>query len=247
MTNTIRLDKYLSDMSIGSRSQVKKFIKKEKVEINHQVVTDPSYKVNTIEDKVYYDGKLLTYSKYIYLMLNKPVGVVSATRDNVNKTVIDLIDKKYGKDLFPVGRLDKDTEGLLLITNDGKLSHELLSPKKKVAKTYYAVIDGKVTEKEVSLFEKGIVISDNFTALPAHLEILETIDEREKSHSSRVNLTIYEGKFHQVKRMFEALDMRVTYLKRISMGSLDLDDNLKLGEYRHLTETELEVLCKAIL
>lgn len=236
MTSMIRLDKYLADIGIGSRSEVKKYIKKGQVKVDNQLIKDIGYKVNLDKEKVYFDNNLLEYNKYIYLMLNKPAGVVSATRDNVHKTVIDLIDKKYQKNIFPVGRLDIDTEGLLLITNDGQLAHDLLSPKKKIPKTYYAKVQGQVTNKEVKEFENGLIIDDNFTALPAKLEILES------GQVSKVNVTIYEGKFHQVKRMFEAVGMKVIYLKRISMASLELDKNLELSSYRQLTDDEIRKL-----
>lgn len=236
MTSMIRLDKYLADIGIGSRSEVKKYIKKGQVKVDNQLIKDIGYKVNLDKEKVYFDNNLLEYNKYIYLMLNKPAGVVSATRDNVHKTVIDLIDKKYQKNIFPVGRLDIDTEGLLFITNDGQLAHDLLSPKKKIPKTYYAKVQGQVTNKEVKEFENGLIIDDNFTALPAKLEILES------GQVSKVNVTIYEGKFHQVKRMFEAVGMKVIYLKRISMASLELDKNLEISSYRQLTDDEIRKL-----
>ena len=236
MSDIVRLDKYLADLSVGSRSEVKKYIKKGQVRVGNQVIKDVRYKVDTKREVVYFDNKQLEYNKYIYLMLNKPAGVVSATQDNLHKTVIDLIDKKYHRNIFPVGRLDKDTEGLLLITNDGKLAHDLLSPKKQIPKTYYAVIDGRVTSREVMEFEKGIKIDEDFTTLPSKLKILES------GEASKVEITIYEGKFHQVKRMFEAVGMKVTYLKRISMASLELDASLELSSYRELTDDELRML-----
>lgn len=238
MGKLIRLDKYLADLRIGSRKEVKDHIKKGKVKVNNQVIKSPAHKVKTDTDKVYFEQKELNYREYVYFMLNKPRGVVSATKDNFDETVIDLIDKAYQKDIFPVGRLDKDTEGLLLITDDGDLAHKLLSPNNKVPKTYYALVEGRVTEQERLQFEQGIRISDEFIALPAHLDILKS------GERSEVYLTIYEGKFHQVKRMFKALDMEVSYLKRVSMGSLVLDESLELGEYRLLTDEELMDLKK---
>lgn len=169
-------------------------------------------------------------------MLHKPAGVVSATRDKFTETVVDLIDSP-NKDLFPVGRLDKDTEGLLIITNDGDLGHRLLSPKNKIPKVYYARINGPLEDKHIELFEQGVDLGD-FTAMPAKLTIIESGEE------SEVSVTVYEGKFHQVKRMFEAIDREVVYLKRMSMGSLQLDESLKPGEYRPLTEEELALLRK---
>lgn len=169
-------------------------------------------------------------------MLNKPQGVVSATEDNFQKTVLDLLGDSRRDDLFPVGRLDKDTEGLLLITNDGALAHRLLSPKKHVSKIYFAHIEGKVTEEDVAAFKKGLVIDEEFTALPAHLKILKSDD------ISEIEVEIFEGKFHQVKRMFQSVGKKVVFLKRLSMGTLILDSTLKPGEFRPLTRAELDLL-----
>lgn len=237
MNNQIRVDKYLADMGIGSRSVVKNYIKKGRVSINGVVQKQTDLKIIVGQDVITFDGKIVSYIYNEYYMLNKPSGVVSATRDSESKTVIDLIEGKRRKDLFPVGRLDKDTEGLLLITNDGELAHKLLSPKKKVGKTYFAKIDGRVEDNVIEIFKNGIKLEENFTTLPAELVILSN-DELE----SEIELTIYEGKFHQVKRMFEAVGRKVTYLKRLSMGSLKLDSSLKVGNYRPLTEEELEHL-----
>lgn len=235
MSGLIRLDKYLADMGVGTRSEVKNYIRKGRVQINDVITKESDKKINVDSDKVTFDGNLLTYISTEYYMLNKPGGVVSATRDNLSETVLDLIDS-CNKDLFPVGRLDKDTEGLLLITNDGDLAHKLLSPKKKVAKVYYAKVDGRVTKKDVDIFSNGIQLSEDFTTLPAELEIIESSD------ISTVKVTIHEGKFHQVKRMFESVDKEVIYLKRLSMGDLVLDENLELGEYRPLTADEISML-----
>lgn len=235
MSGLIRLDKYLADMGVGTRSEVKNYIRKGRVQINEVVTKESDKKINIETDKVTFDGSQLTYISTEYYMLNKPGGVVSATRDNLSQTVLDLIDS-CNKDLFPVGRLDKDTEGLLLITNDGDLAHKLLSPKKKVAKVYYARVNGRVTIEDVDTFSNGIQLSEDFTTLPADLEIIESSD------ISTVKVTIHEGKFHQVKRMFEAVEKEVIYLKRISMGELILDENLALGEYRPLTIEEINML-----
>ena len=205
----LRLDKYLADMGIGTRTEVKKAITKGQVRVNEETVKRPEI---------------------------KPAGVVSATEDKNDSTVLDLIDEKQRKDLFPVGRLDKDTEGLLLITNDGELAHQLLSPKKHVDKVYFARIDGKVTEEDVRRFAEGLEIGEEKPTLPAHLEILK------REEISEIRLTIREGKFHQVKRMFHAVGKEVIYLKRLQMGSLVLDPRLALGEYRELTGQELEAL-----
>ncbi len=233
----IRLDKYLADMGVGTRSELKKIIRSGRVQIDHIPVKKPDEKIDIEKQTVMLDGQVIAYQTVEYYMLHKPAGVVSATKDQKEKTVLDLIDEKKRKDLFPVGRLDKDTEGLLLITNDGKLAHQLLAPGKHVDKVYYAKIAGKVTEEDGEYFARGVDIGDEELTLPAKLEILASGEE------SEVLLTIQEGRFHQVKRMFEAVGKKVTYLKRLSMGSLVLDENLKAGEYRPLTKEELERLC----
>lgn len=232
-----RLDKVLSNMGYGSRKDIKKIIKDGRVEINHKVVKENNLKVDPYKDKISLDGEEIIYREYIYLMMNKPKDVVSSTDDPINRTILDLLDEEYLIfNPFPAGRLDKDTEGLLLLTNDGKLAHELLSPKKGVDKTYYAEVDGFVEEDHISIFKNGIVLDDGYKTLPGKLEIIES------NIFSKVKLTIKEGKFHQVKRMFKALNMEVVYLKRISMGPLKLDQELDLGEYRELTEEELKLL-----
>lgn len=229
----IRLDKYLADMQIGTRSLVKDYIRNGRISVNNKIVMSPNVKVNTESDTILFDGHTISYEEYEYYMLNKPAGVLSATRDKHAETVLDLIEDKMRKDLFPVGRLDKDTEGLLLITNDGALTHDLLSPKKHVDKTYYARINGQVLPSHITAFEEGIYIEETIKTLPAKLRILKSGAE------SEVELTIHEGKFHQVKRMFEKIGTEVTYLKRLSMGTLVLDEDLKPGEYRKLTTTEI--------
>lgn len=233
----IRLDKYLADMGIGTRTEVKKLIRQGKVKVDDYIVKSPEQKIDTVTQKVFCEGQEVGYEEYEYYMLNKPAGYVSATTDAKDKTVLDLITDKRRRDLFPVGRLDKDTEGLLLITNDGDLAHRLLAPKKHVDKLYYAKVEGLVTEDDVKAFAEGVNIGEGEKTRPAVLEILKS-DE-----ISEIHLTIQEGKFHQVKRMFEAVDKKLIYLKRLSMGTLRLDENLKLGEYRTLTEEELEHLC----
>lgn len=235
----LRLDKYLADMQAGTRSVLKERIRKGCVLVNGVVVKSPEQKIDTQSDEVIFDGKTIGYQEYEYYMLNKPQGVVSATQDGVNTTVVELIKEKNRKDLFPVGRLDKDTEGLLLITNDGVLAHDLLSPKKHVDKTYFAKVRGVIGKREIEMFKEGIVIEKDFTALPAVLKV-DSVDEQ--SRTSCVYVTIHEGKFHQVKRMFEAVESEVLYLKRISMGSLILDEKLAAGEYRKLEKQEIEML-----
>lgn len=235
----MRLDKYLCETGFGTRSQVKDLLKKGQVMVNGEVVKKPELKINETTDQILCQGKKASYQKNIYLMLHKPAGVVSATEDNREKTVLDLVrpeDRKNG--LFPVGRLDKDTEGLLLLSDDGELAHRLLSPKKHVDKTYYAKIDGQVTEEHVKQFREGLDIGDEKKTLPAVLTILLS------GPVSEIEVTIHEGRFHQIKRMFEAVGCKVTYLKRLSMGSLVLDETLPPEEYRPLTEAELEGLTK---
>ena len=232
----MRLDKYLAEMGVGTRQEVKKQIRQGKAAVNGTVVKAADTKIDETSDEVTICGRNISYVSYEYYMLNKPAGVVSATEDRRDTTVIDLIKEKKRKDLFPVGRLDKDTEGLLLITNDGDLAHRLLAPKKHVDKVYYAKVTGIVTEEDVERFAEGIDIGaeEEEMTRPAKLDIMKSAEE------SEIRLTIHEGKFHQVKRMFLAVGKEVTYLKRERMGTLCLDENLKPGEYRLLTEEEIE-------
>ena len=235
----IRMDKYLADMGIGTRQEVKKYMKQGRVTVDGELVKKPETKVDIEKSKVCFDGREVLYEQYEYYMLHKPAGVISATEDNRCETVIDLIESKKRKDLFPVVRLDKDTEGLLLITNDGALAHRLLSPKKHVDKCYFARIQGRVTQEDVEAFSNGENIGtsqEEEWTMPGKRVI-------EKSDAiSEIRLTIQDGKFHQVKRMFEAVGKEVIYLKRESMGTLVLDETLKPGEYRKLTEEELKSL-----
>lgn len=232
-----RIDKILSNLGYGSRSELKKFCKNGLVKVNGKVINNPGVQVDVENDEIIFDGEKVTYKEFIYLMLNKPDGYISATFDKRDPIVLDLIDKE---DLvfepFPVGRLDKDTEGLLVLTNDGQLAHRVLSPKKHVPKTYYAKIEGVVTEDDIKAFAKGVTLDDGYETMPAELVILKS-DE-----ISEIELTIHEGKFHQVKRMFESVDKKVIYLKRLSMGKLQLDKNLALGEYRELTDEEIKMI-----
>lgn len=236
----IRLDKYLADMGVGTRTEVKKYIRQGKITVDDTVVKLPDMKIDTEKQSVFYMGTRIAYEEFVYYMLHKPSGVVSATTDKKEKTVIDLITENKRKDLFPVGRLDKDTEGLLLITNDGALAHRLLAPNKHVDKVYEAIIQGIVTEEDRQAFAQGVAIGNGEMAKPAQLEIVNTDEIVNESH---IRLTIQEGKFHQVKRMFESVGKKVTYLKRISMGTLVLDETLALGAYRPLTEEERAQLC----
>lgn len=233
----IRLDKYLANMGVGTRTEVKKLIRQGKVTVDGSMEKSPEQKIDISRQKVCCMGEAVSYETHEYYMLNKPAGVVSATTDRQDKTVVELIPAKKRRDLFPVGRLDKDTEGLLLITNDGELAHRLLSPKKHVDKVYYAKVQGIVDEADQEIFAEGMSIGNGETALPSKLEILYS------GEISEIRLTIQEGKFHQVKRMFHAVGKEVIYLKRLSMGTLLLDETLKSGEYRALTNEELKRLC----
>ncbi|MBT2582565.1 pseudouridine synthase [Planococcus sp. ISL-109] len=233
----MRIDKLLSNSGFGSRKEVKILLKARAVEVNGETVHDPKFQVNEKADHVSIGGEVVVYREFLYVMMNKPQGVISATEDRYDETVIDLLTESEQRfEPFPVGRLDKDTEGLLLITNDGKLAHELLSPRKHVDKTYYAKIDGVVTEEDGAAFLKGVVLDDGYETKPATLHILHSGEQ------SEIELTITEGKFHQVKRMFESIGKQVVFLKRLSMGPLELDDTLALGQYRELTEEELNKL-----
>ncbi|WP_291651874.1 pseudouridine synthase [Clostridium sp.] len=233
-----RLDKVLSNLGYGTRKEIKQAVRKGLVEVNGEVAKDNGMQIDPEVDKIYVNGEEIFYRKYIYLMMNKPDGVISATHDNRDETVIDLLEIEHQVfEPFPVGRLDKDTVGLLLLTNDGELNHRLISPKWKVDKVYYAKIDKKVTEEDIKKFKSGITLDDGYTCKEAKLEILEASDS-----GSEVRITIQEGKFHQVKRMFEAVDKKVVYLKRVEFGTLQLDEDLEEGEYRELTEEEVRIL-----
>ncbi len=234
----IRLDKFLADAGIGTRSEVKIYLKKRQVQVNGAVCTKPEQKVDPEQDEVLFQGQPIAAQGICYYMLHKPAGVVSATEDRSDRTVIDLVAEAgfLTKDLFPVGRLDKDTEGLLLITNDGALAHDLLSPKKHVDKTYFARVEGVVTAEDTDAFAKGVDIGEEKPTLPGRLIILQS------GPISEIELIIQEGKFHQVKRMFQAVGKEVIYLKRLSMGTLVLDPELPLGAVRPLTEQEISAL-----
>ena len=234
----MRLDKYLSDMGVGTRSELKKEIRKGAASVDGAVVRDPGCSVSP-SSRVVYKGVAVGYDEFEYYMLNKPAGVISASEDDRESTVVDLIDEPKRRDLFPVGRLDRDTEGLLLITNDGALAHRLLSPKHHVDKTYYVEVSGTLNESDVELFAEGLVLPDGLQCLPADLKILSVSDEE---YTSEAEITIREGKFHQVKRMFAAVGAEVIYLKRLTMGPLSLDPELAPGEYRLLTPDEMASL-----
>ena len=233
-----RLDKVLANLGFGSRKEVKALVKNGEVEIDGERVKDSSIQIDPEKCNIVVSGEKVNYRKYIYLLMNKPAGVVSATFDKYDETVIDLIDDEYRVfEPFPVGRLDKDTVGFLLITNDGELNHRLISPKWHVDKVYYAEIDKKVNERDIKAFEKGVVLDDGYKCMPAKLEILSA-DE----NGSEVKVTIQEGKFHQVKRMFNSVEKNVVFLKRISFGPLSLPNDLEEGECRELTDEEIGIL-----
>lgn len=229
----VRLDKYLAHAGIGTRKEVKQYIRKGYVTINDQIIKKDDYKIDDCVDVVCFDGDIISYERYIYLMLNKPAGYICATEDQTHPTVIDLIDGYYQYQLFPIGRLDKDTEGLLLLSNDGEFAHKLMSPKRNYVKIYYAKCKGTFTEENIKDFESGIMIDGNYQCKSAKLEIIKQ-DEFE----SEVYIHLYEGKFHQVKKMVASCNNEVLYLKRIQIKNLKLDPNLKLGEYRPLTSQE---------
>ncbi len=233
-----RLDKILGNMGYGSRKEVKASCRKGEVMVDGEIIKDSATKIEPSTSVIEVKGERVVYREFVYLLLNKPAGVVSATFDNHDETVIDLLDPEYKAfDLFPVGRLDKDTVGFLFLTNDGDLNHKLISPKNHVNKVYYAEINKPVDNRDVERFNKGIEIDDGYKCMPGELEIIKSTED-----GSEVLVTIQEGKFHQVKRMFEALDKSVVYLKRIKFGPMELDETLEEGEYRELTEEELDIL-----
>lgn len=232
----MRLDRFLCETGFGSRSGVKALLKKGMVSVNGEMEKRADRKVDETEDEVVCGGQKAVYERFRYVMLYKPAGVVSATEDRRERTVLDLLKPEERAGLFPVGRLDKDTEGLLLLTSDGELAHCLLSPARHVDKTYQAKIDGEVTVEHVRQFENGLEIGEKRPTLPARLEILNS------GPVSEVQVTIREGKFHQIKRMFHAVGCEVSFLKRLSMGTLRLDESLKPGAYRPLTEEEVRRL-----
>lgn len=243
----IRLDKYLADMGIGTRSEVKQYIRRKQVQVNGDTAADAGRKVDTDRDQVSFQGNEIPYAEKEYYLFYKPQGCVSAVTDGRHKTVLDYITGSRCKDLFPVGRLDMDTEGLLLITNDGALSHRLLSPACHVPKVYYARVSGEVTGEDAAHFWEGVDIGDEEPTLPARLTVLPRHgggngSAGEDAQVTEIELTITEGRFHQVKRMFAAVGKKVLYLKRISMGSLALDESLEPGGYRPLTEQEVQDL-----
>ncbi|MGL4952782.1 MAG: pseudouridine synthase [Culicoidibacterales bacterium] len=245
----MRLDKILANSGYGSRKDVKKLLRGKTVTVNGVIVKDASSHVDPEKDLIFVGDEQVQYQEFIYLVMNKPQGVISATEDRVHETVLDLLaEADFSREPFPVGRLDIDTEGLLILTNDGKFAHDVLSPKKHVDKTYYAKIDGIVTLEDIVAFSQGVILKGNetkgeadYVTKPATLAIITTDEE---TNTSEIEVTITEGKFHQVKRMFESVGKTVVYLKRIQMGQLALDEELPLGAYRELTDAELALVVK---
>ena len=219
-------------MSIGSRSEIKEYIRKKLITVDGVVVTDPGMKISE-DSAVTFKGEPLQYKQFRYYMLNKPQGVVSATKDNIDTTVMDLLKDVNTRDMFPVGRLDKDTEGLLIITNDGELSHRLLSPRSHVDKCYLVQLMHSITADDIKSLIKGVDIGDDTLTLPAKVEAIA---------ADRIYLTITEGRYHQVKRMLEAVGNKVVFLKRVSFGPLELDSDLAPGQYRELDDSEIIML-----
>lgn len=244
----MRLDRFLANSGVGTRKEVKDILKKRKIKVNDVIMLDGSVHVNENEDIVKYNDEVINYRPFVYIMMNKPDRVISATEDKEHKTVIDLLGNNYRTySLFPVGRLDIDTEGLLILTNDGILTHNLLAPNKHVDKKYYVELRDPVTEEAIEKLESGIELEGDFVTKNAKVEVIENSEEpinkkTGERNPSKAYITISEGKYHQVKRMFKAVNNKVEYLKRIQMGNLVLDENLKIGEYRELTEKELKIL-----
>ncbi len=242
---TQRIDKILAHIGHGSRNDIKIMVKQGCIKVNGVIVKDRGLHVDPYNDAIELNGERIEYKEFIYLMLHKPPGVVSATEDKREATVLDLIDPKDAVfELFPVGRLDKDTEGLLLLTNDGKLAHSLLSPRRHVPKTYEAFVDGDVGPEDVAQFIAGVTLDDGYKTLPGELVVHSQQHNQDDQVISKISLTIHEGKFHQVKRMFEAVGKKVIYLKRVQMGQLHLDPTLEIGNYRELTAEELSLLVR---
>ena len=239
----MRLDKFLVACAVGSRTEVKNFLKSGRVTVNGKKEKSAKLQIDEETDEICFDGQKLDYEEFVYYMMNKPKGVISATEDPNHKTVLDLLDDyARAKEVFPVGRLDIDTHGLLLLTNDGKLAHALLSPKRHVDKIYLARINGVMTDADVGTFAQGVPLKD-FTCQPAKLELVSIDTEKEES---LVRVTIAEGKFHQVKRMVAYCGKEVVDLQRLTMGTLTLDEDLKRGEWRRLTKEELEGLLESV-
>jgi 16S rRNA pseudouridine516 synthase len=237
MRETQRLDKVLSNLGHGTRKEIRQLVKVGSVKVDGKTATDSGMHVDPIESIIDISGKVLEYRKYIYIMMNKPQDVISVSFDPKKRTVVDLLSESYKRmELFPAGRLDIDTEGLLILTNDGQTAHEILSPKKHVPKKYYALVEGAVDTKDAERFHEGVILDDGYKTMPSELKIIR------EGLRSEIELVLNEGKFHQVKRMFEAVGKKVIYLQRIEMGGLKLDESLKPGDYRELTSDEINLL-----
>jgi len=232
-----RLDKILSSQGVATRSIAQRLIRSGKVSVNGAVVRDPSLKIEPSDCEILLEVKVLNYKKYVYIMMNKPSGLLCVSRDNKAPTVIDLLTEDFLRPgLFPAGRLDKDTVGLVIITNDGDFGHRILSPKKGIAKRYHAIVDGPVGEREIMAFSQGITLEDGTVCRPAGLKVLKD------GANPLVEVEITEGKYHQVKRMFLSVGRRVLWLKRVSIGKLKLDERLREGDFREMTEEEMALI-----
>lgn len=239
----MRIDKLLAHSGFGTRKQVRQIIKDKLVQVNGETITNHGVKVDPDHDKITVANTPVNYQEFVYFMLNKPQGVISATEDDFHETVVDLLEPNdIVQEPHPVGRLDIDTEGLLILTNDGKLTHHLTSPNREVEKVYMANIDGIVTQEDVTAFKEGLTLDDGYQAKPGYLEVLKLDEENQLS---LIKVTITEGKFHQVKRMFQAVGKEVLTLKRMAMGGLELDPSLEPGTYRELTSQEIDLLKQA--
>ena len=238
----------MANSGVGTRKETKEILKKRKIKVNDSIIIDGSVHVDENKDIIKYEDKVISYKPFVYVMMNKPDGVISATEDREHKTVIELLGDDYRTySMFPVGRLDIDTEGLLILTNDGMLTHNLLAPNKHVNKKYYVELKNPVSQSDIEKLEKGIELENGFITKDAKIEVIENADipinkKTGERTVSKAYITITEGKYHQVKRMFKAVDNKVIYLKRIQMGKLKLDEKLKTGEYRELTENEIKIL-----
>lgn len=235
----VRVDKFLADSGIATRSKIRELAKKGLIRVNNEIVKKTDLKIDVQKDEIFFDGKKIEYQKYHYYILNKPAGYITATIDSRDKTVMDILKDVPYKNMFPVGRLDKDTEGLLLITDDGDLAHKLLAPKNHIDKTYFVKCSGIISDRDISVLESGVDIGDNKPTMPARAVLKATDDEK---NISELFLTIREGRFHQVKRMIKAVGKTVIYLERVAFGSIKLDDSIERGKYRRLTEDEIEEL-----
>ncbi len=237
MAENQRIDKVLANLGYGTRKEVKSIIKNGGVAIDGIAVYDSGTHVDPDRQCISVNGERINYKEFVYIMMNKPAGVISSTEDSMDKTVIDILTPDYRVfNLSPIGRLDKDTVGLMLLTNDGDLTHRIISPKNHVPKVYYAKINGVVTSEDIQKFKEGVTLDDGYKTMPANLKIIESGDV------STIELEIFEGKFHQVKRMFESVDKKVTYLMRLSIGPIGLDPSLSQGSFRELTYDELSIL-----